>query len=300
MKDSVFNNSIYIIKLAWQMCPGRVLSYESKIKETQDGLLPEKPVKSIELSNISFTYSGQIEPTIKAMSIQINEKEKIALVGHNGAGKTTLIKLLMRLYDPDSGVIRMNGININDFNVKRYREMFGTAFQDYQVFSMTVAENILMREPKNKADYELVKIALERSGALEKIMSLQYGMDTVLTKEFDENGAVLSGGELQKIAVARVFAKEFEVAVFDEPSSALDPIAEYRLYESMMESCRDKAVVFISHRLSTAVLADRIYMLEHGKVIEEGTHQQLMQNGGKYAEMFNKQAEKYVQEVDVV
>lgn len=290
---TTFQNSLYIENLR------KFLEYQPVIKETQEGKAPSKQIKCIELNNVSFRYNGQKEPVIKGMNLHIAEKEKIALVGHNGAGKTTLVKLLLRLYDPESGEIRLNGENIREYQVKGYRRLFGIAFQDYQIFSMTVAENVLMREPESDGDYALVRRSLEKSGVLEKVLSLDKGMDTVLTKEFDENGAVLSGGELQKIAVARAFSKNFEVALFDEPSSALDPIAEYKLYENMMEVCRDKTVVFISHRLSTAVLADRIYMLEDGKVVEEGSHAELMQKDGKYADMFRKQAEKYLKEIDV-
>jgi ATP-binding cassette subfamily B protein len=287
---TTFQNSLYIENLR------KFLGYESKIPESQEGIIPDREIDCLEFKDVSFTYKGQKEPIIKDLNIKIRGKEKIALVGHNGAGKTTLIKLLMRLYDPDKGEVCINGVNIKDYNVREYRNLFGTAFQDYQVFSMSIAENVLMKEIDNEEDVEKVKEALQKSGVYEKVMSLNNTIDTVLTREFDSDGVVLSGGELQKIAIARAFAKDFEIAIFDEPSSALDPIAEYKLYESMMEACKDKSVVFISHRLSTAVLADRIYMLEDGEVIEEGTHQELMLRGGKYADMFTKQAEKYVEE----
>jgi ATP-binding cassette subfamily B protein len=291
---TTFENSLYIENLH------KFLSYESKIPESQQGIIPDREVSSIELNDISFTYRGQEEPTLKDINIKINSKEKIALVGHNGAGKTTLIKLLMRLYDPDKGEISVNNINVKNYNVKEYRKLFGTAFQDYQVFSMSVAENILMKECESREEEDRVIEALKKSGVYEKVMSLNNDINTVLTREFDSEGAVLSGGELQKIAISRAFAKDFEIAIFDEPSSALDPIGEYKLYESMMEACKDKSVVFISHRLSTAVLADRIYMLEDGQVIEEGTHAELMLKGGKYTDMFIKQAEKYINEFEEV
>jgi ATP-binding cassette subfamily B protein len=159
---------------------------------------------------------------------------------------------------------------------------------------MTVAENVLMRSPESKEDYKKVEDSLKRAGVYEKVCRLPHGMDTVLTKEFAEDGAVLSGGELQKIAVARAFAKEYKIAIFDEPSSALDPVAEYQLYENILQECADKTVVFISHRLSTAVLADRIYLFENGRIIEAGNHEMLMQRNDKYADMFRKQAENYV------
>jgi ATP-binding cassette subfamily B protein len=282
-----FQNSLYIENL------NKFLQYESKISENQDGIIPEKEINSIEFRDVSFTYRGQQNPVIADLSFKISGKEKIAIVGHNGAGKTTLIKLLMRLYDADKGEIRVNGIDIKTYNVKEYRKIFGTAFQDFEVFSMTIAENVLMKKLETDAEEVKVKESLQKSGVYDKVMSLKNTIHTVLTREFDDEGTVLSGGELQKIAIARAFAKDYEIAVFDEPSSALDPVAEYNLYESMMEACKDKLVIFISHRLSSAVLADKVYMFEQGRVIEEGTHQELMLCDGKYADMFKKQAEKY-------
>lgn len=289
---TAIQNGLYIENLR------KFLDYKPVISENQDGLIPQKKIESIEFRNVSFTYKGQKKPVIRNMDLKVTGNEKIALVGHNGAGKTTFIKLLMRLYDPTEGEILVNGINIKDYNVKEYRKLFGTAFQNYQIFSMTVAENVLMREPEAEADRENVLKALKKSGAYEKVMTLNNTVDTILTREFDDNGAVLSGGEAQKVAIARAFARNYQAAVFDEPSSALDPIAEYKLYESMMETCRDKTVIFISHRLSSAVLADKVYLLEHGGIVESGTHKELMEMGGKYADMFTKQAEKYVEGED--
>ena len=286
-----YQNSLYIINLK------QFLEYQPVISEKQEGSLPDtvlaKREPEICFERVAFTYRGQTEPTLKDISMTIHRGEKIAVVGHNGAGKTTFIKLLMRLYDPSGGSITYHGENIRKFNLAEYRKMYATAFQDYQVFSMTVAENVLMRKPESEKDYEVVKKALMDAGIWEKVVNLSRGMDTVLTKEFEEDGAVLSGGELQKIAVARAFAKDSHIAVFDEPSSALDPVAEYRLYESIMKACEDKTVIFISHRLSSAVLADRVYLFENGEIAEQGSHRELMKKRGLYAEMFEKQAERY-------
>lgn len=274
----------------------KFLDYKPEISENQEGVMPQKQIESIEFKNVCFTYKGQFSPVIKDINFKIKGREKIAIVGINGAGKTTLIKLLMRLYDPTEGDIFVNNRNIKDYNLKEYRKLFGTAFQDYQLFSMSAGENVLMREPASAEDREKIQQALKKSGVYEKVMSLNNTIDTVLTREFDDEGAVLSGGETQKIAIARAFAKDYEIAVFDEPSSALDPVAEYKLYESMMENCSDKTVIFISHRLSSAVLADRVYVLDDGTIAEEGTHKELMEMGGKYASMFTKQAEKYLED----
>ena len=185
-------------------------------------------------------------------------------------------------------------LQLSELDLPEYRKLYGTAFQDYQVFAMTAAENVLMRRPENDEDYRKVEDCLKRTGVFEKVSRLPHGMDTVLTKEFAEDGAVLSGGELQKIAVARAFAKDYSISIFDEPSSALDPVAEYQLYENILKECKDKTVVFISHRLSTAVLADRIYLFENGGIVEQGSHEALMRQNGRYADMFRKQAENYV------
>lgn len=285
----VYENGVFINNLH------HFLSYESEVKEDDDGILPDDEVQEIRFDQVSFAYKGSERSVMRNLNLVIRKNAKIALVGHNGAGKTTFIKLLMRLYDPTQGTVSLNGIPIDRYHLKSYRNLFGAAFQDYQVFAMTIAENVLMREPESEADRELVRQALIKSGVYDKVMTLPYGIDTVLTREFDDEGAMLSGGELQKIAIARVFARDVEVVIMDEPSSALDPIAEYQLYESIMENCKEKTVIFISHRLSSAVIADHIYLFEDGEIIEEGSHRELMQRGGSYAEMFRKQAEKYVE-----
>lgn len=268
------------------------MDYEPKISESQPGLIPESQNLSLQMRQVSYTYFGQENPVLKDINFEIKPGQKIALVGHNGAGKTTLVKLLMRLYDVTEGEILLGEHNIKEYSVSAYRDLFGTVFQDYQVLSLSVAENVLMNQV---AEHERDKVvnALKNSGIWEKVQTLPYGMDTTLTKEFDKEGAVLSGGEAQKIAIARVFAKDCDFVILDEPSSALDPIAEYQMYESMLKACEGKAVIFISHRLSSAVLADQIYLLEQGSIVERGTHQELMEKNGKYARMFEMQASNY-------
>lgn len=293
-----YEDSLYIANLK------EFIEYEPAMDEMQKGILPkacEEKAQSEEVlrfQNVSFTYLGQEQPTLHDINMTISRNEKIAIVGHNGAGKTTFVKLLMRLYDVSEGEIFYYGKNIKELDLPEYRRLYGTAFQDYQVFSMTVAENVLMRKPESEEDYKKVVDSLKRAGVYEKICRLPHGMDTILTKEFAEDGAVLSGGELQKIAVARAFAKDYRIAIFDEPSSALDPVAEYQLYENILKECTDKTVVFISHRLSTAVLADTVYLFEDGRIAEQGSHEVLMQRNGKYADMFRKQAENYVGGMD--
>lgn len=297
MSDSIVElnkNGMYIENLR------AFLRYESEIPEHAEERRSEPPpLRELTFREVGFTYDGAKAPSLRSITLEVARQEKIALVGHNGAGKSTLIKLMMRLYDPVEGAIEWNGQNIQDFDVRAYRSQFGTVFQDFRMFSMTIAENVLMREVEGEADRQLVIEALTKSRVYDKVASLPDGIDTMLTKEFDEKGVVLSGGEYQKIAIARIFAQPAQLLILDEPTSALDPIAEYEIFENMMEACEDKAVVIISHRLSSAMLADRIYFLEEGTVVETGTHSELMQRQGKYAELFMKQAEKYMEQEEL-
>lgn len=297
MSDSVVEinkNGIYIDNLK------SFLNYESEIRDNDGQDKPiAPPLQQLAFRQLHFTYDGAAKASLSNISIEVSKNEKIALVGHNGAGKSTLIKLMMRLYDPTEGEIALNGRNIKEFDLMSYRSLYGTVFQDFKIFSMTIAENVLMREAANEADRELVVEALKKSRVYDKVATLPCGIDTMLTKEFDDEGVVLSGGEYQKIAIARIFAQPAEILILDEPTSALDPIAEYEIFESMLEACADKAVVIISHRMSSAMLADRIYYMEDGGIQEAGTHAELMQRQGKYAELFMKQAEKYVDQEEL-
>ena len=267
------------------------LEYEEKIPEDYDGETPAPEFKSLEFVNVSFSYKDK--EIIHDLSFKIEKGEIAALVGHNGAGKTTIIKLMLRLYDPDSGTILYNGKDIKTYNLKAYREIFATTFQDFKLFGMTVKENVLMGRDYENGD-ELVKEALKKADVLERIEELDKGIDSVMTKEFDEDGCVLSGGESQKVAVARTFIKKAPMKIFDEPSSALDPIAEYELFNSIIKEGKDHTMLLISHRLSSVKNCDKVFMLENGTLIEEGTHSELMEKNGSYAEMYKKQAMNYL------
>ena len=269
------------------------LEYEEKIPEDYDGADPGTEIQSIEFRNVSFSYKDV--QVLSNLNMKLEGKKTYALVGHNGAGKSTIIKLLLRFYDPSKGEILLNGRNIKEYNLQKYRSLFATAFQDNRMFSMTVVDNVILGEdiPQKKRK-AVVKEALELSGVYEKIMMLPKGMDTILTREFDDEGAVLSGGEFQKIVVARAFARNCPVKVFDEPSSALDPIAEYKLFDNILKACKENTLLFISHRLSSVQNADYVFLLENGKVKEEGTHRSLMKKKGLYADMYQKQAENYL------
>ena len=247
---------------------------------------------TLELKNVSFKYKDSEKYVLKNVSMTIRRGEKIALVGENGAGKTTLIKLIMRLYDVTEGEILFGGVDIRKLDTKAYREKIGAVFQDFQIYGATLAENVKM-DYVSENDSEGIISALKKADFGGKLQSLEKGIETELTKEFSDEGTMLSGGESQKAAIARMFMRNMPVAILDEPSSALDPIAEYRLNKSMLQNAENQAVILISHRLSTTKDADRIVLLENGSIAESGTHEKLLSSGGTYAKMWNVQAEKY-------
>lgn len=285
-------NSLYVDNLR------DFLEYEVHIAEDENA--PVVPsFQKLELKNMTFGYEGQENPALSNVNLTVNVGEKIAIVGHNGAGKTTLIKLLQRLYDPSEGEILINGKNIKNYRLSSYRNLFGTVFQDYRLFATTVAENVMLRGDITDEDRATVKDALERSGIYSKIESLSNGVDSNVTREFDNEGAMFSGGEAQKISIARIFAGNQEIFIMDEPTSALDPIAEQEMYRNMFEACEGKTVIFISHRLSSATMADRVYMFENGEIIEQGTHSELLAMNAKYADMWHKQADTYADAEEV-
>ena len=268
------------------------LEHKPKIQENSKGAVATGQVKELRVENLSFSYFGSERKVIDDVSFTIKGGQTVAIVGHNGAGKSTLVKLLMRLYEPTSGAIYLNEKEIGEYQLHAYRDSFSAVFQDFKVFSLTVGENILLRRTAD-GDKGLLEESLRASGMAERISALPYGTDTMMTREFDEEGVSLSGGQAQKIALSRLYAKNAPIAILDEPSSALDPIAEYELFENMKRICEGRTVIFISHRLSSAMSADVIFMMEHGRIIERGNHESLMRQNGKYAEMFRKQAEKY-------
>ncbi len=248
--------------------------------------------ESIEFKNVYFKYPSAEDYSLKNVSLKINKGDTVAVVGINGAGKSTLVKLLLRFYDANEGEILYNGVNVKEYDLNSLRDKFGTVFQDYRNFAVSVFENVVCRKC-NDEDKQLAQRALEQSGVWNKISTFKDGGDTLLTREFDENGAGLSGGENQKVSTARLFAKDFDIAVLDEPSSALDPIAEYNMYENLISATKNKTVIYISHRLSSAVLSDKIFVLSGGRVIEEGSHSELMKKNGEYARMFALQSSSY-------
>ncbi len=262
------------------------LSLENRIKDGEHIAECGAP-ETIELENVFFKYEGNEQDSINGVSMSIKPCEKVALVGYNGAGKTTITNLMLRLYDVSSGSIKIGGRDIREETISSHRARFAAVFQDFKIFSATVGENVAL---SSDYDDERVYAALKAAGFDKK---LPKGLETIVLKEFDDDGLMLSGGEQQKLAIARAFYKECPYVILDEPSANLDPISEYELNQAVINNAKDKTGIFISHRLSTTKNADRIFMLEKGKVIETGTHEELMALDGKYAEMFNLQAEKY-------
>lgn len=274
------------------------LDYQPKIRDNPEGLTAG--AGRIAVSHLAYRYQGAEKDALSDVSLTVAPGEKIALVGQNGSGKTTFVKLLLHMYQPSGGEITLDGHPMEDYTLSSWRADFEPVFQDFKLLGMSVAENILRRPMSGEGEAQVqdratVTEALRQSGALERVERMPHGMDTVLTKEFDSHGEVLSGGEAQKVALARVFAGTAPFVILDEPTSALDPVAEYTLFENMMRACADRAVIFISHRLSSAVLADRVYLFDGGRVVESGSHAELMERNGQYADMFRRQAESYVE-----
>ncbi len=280
-------NSMYVDKIQ------AFLAYEAELKH-HIGLKVPQGVGDICLKHVSFRYTEDAPEILHDISLHVSAGEKIAIVGYNGAGKTTLIKLLMRLYDPTEGVITYHGTDIRKYKLDEYHERMGVVFQDYCLYGATLLENVVLDDISSNEEIEReVESALCRSGFGERLQSLPQGLSTPITTEFDEKGVNLSGGESQKVAIARAFYGEVDLLAMDEPSSALDPIAEYNLNKAMHAAAENKTVFYISHRLSTTRDADRIIMLENGRIIEEGTHDELLSQKGKYAEMWQAQAGRY-------
>ena len=260
---------------------------------------PEQPVpfrrpmqEGIEFRNVTYTYEGKDEPALDNVSFTIDKGETVAIVGHNGAGKTTLVKLLARLYDPQQGQVLIDGRDIREYDPDELRNEFGVLFQDYVSYQFSARENIGIGRLDQLDDTAAIAQAAFKSGASGVIEHLPEGYDTVLGKWFD-GGVNLSGGEWQKVALGRAFMREAQILILDEPSAALDARAEYELFSRLQELAHGRTAIFISHRFSTVRRADRILVFEQGKLIESGTHDELVALGGRYAELFNLQAASY-------
>lgn len=244
----------------------------------------------IEFRNVSFRYPGTKELVLDHVSLKIEPSEKIAVVGKNGSGKTTLVKLLCRLYEPEEGEILWNGKNIREYDLREWQKIFAIVFQDYSLLSLTLGQNVAASE---QYETERAKEVLQLAGFGERLNKLKKGLETVVYPEYEQDGVSFSGGEEQKIAIARAIYKGGQICILDEPTAALDPVSESRVYESFDEIVKGKTAVYISHRLSSCKFSDRIFVLDNGKIAESGTHEALLSQNGLYAQLWQAQAQYY-------
>jgi ATP-binding cassette, subfamily B, bacterial len=285
--SSLYENSLFLSHLDDFLNLKRIVA-----EPHQPQAVPVPLQIGIQFDNVQFRYPGSTRPLLEDINLTIRAGETVALVGENGAGKTTLIKLLCRLYDPTSGRITLDGIDLRQFETTDLRREISVVCQDYVHYNLTVGENIGFGDVNRLSDRDQIHLAAKRAGADKAIASLPYGYDTLLGKEFEE-GEELSIGEWQKVALARAFLRQAQIILLDEPTSALDAKAEHQVFEQFRQLTQGRTAILISHRLSSVKLADRIYVLEDGTIVESGTHQELMQRNGSYARMFESQAQYY-------
>ncbi len=262
---------------------------------------PPEPVHhnvphTVVFENVSFAYPGTDRMVLKNINLTLRPGETVVLVGLNGAGKTTLIKLLTRLYDPTEGRILLDGRDIREYDVKDLYRLFGIIFQDFGKYAVTVSDNIHFGDISKPSDPDEIRDAAIQSAADEYISRLPEGYDTPLMRIFEQNGIELSGGQWQKLAVARAFYSDSDILILDEPTASLDPMSEQEIFNQFDKLRKDKMTIFVSHRLSSATVASKIVVLEYGQIIEEGDHKQLMANRGRYFELFSTQARRYLGE----
>ena len=285
--QGIYENGLYLSTLY------DLLERQPKIQAPAHPAPVRRPFRQgIEFRNVTYRYPGRDEPALENVSFTIEPGQTVALVGRNGAGKSTIVKLLGRLYDPDEGDILIDGRDIRDYDPVELRREFGVMFQDYAAYQLTAGENIGVGNVDHTSDRAAIVSAAERGGADDVIARLPEGFETTLGKQF-EGGHQLSGGEWQKIALARGFMRDAQVLILDEPTAALDAQAEHDLFARIKELTRGKMALYISHRFSTVRMADRILFLEHGRLVEQGTHDELMLLGGRYASLFELQAASY-------
>ena len=283
--NELYENAFYITDF------NTFLALTPKIVNASDAL-PLSGIHSIQFKNVSFQYKSKLPFTLKNVSFQITENENIALVGQNGAGKTTIIKLLMRLYEVTEGTIYINGVDIKKYKIEDLWKQIGTVFQDFVEYQLTAEENIGIGQIEDIEDTNKITEAAKKSGAHEFISKLKDGYKTVLGTRF-EGGTDLSVGQWQKVAIARAFMRDCSVLVLDEPTASIDAKSEYEIFKKFVQLVEGKITILISHRFSTVRLANRILVIENGKLIENGSHEELMKKKGKYTEMFTLQAEGY-------
>lgn len=270
-----------------------LFAVQPKIRNAVDAIPAPRAIRDgFEFRNVSFAYSGSSRLILKDVNLRIGKGERIAVVGENGQGKSTLVKLIPRLYEPTSGKVLLDGIDLREYDIESLRREIGVIFQDFVHYDMTARENITLGSIECARDEFRVQEAARKSGASKIIDSLPHGFDQMLGKRF-EDGTDLSGGEWQKFALARAYLRDAGILILDEPTAALDALAEYEVFSRFAELTKGKIAILISHRLSTVRMADRIVVLKDGEIHEEGTHHELIANGGRYASMYELQAASY-------
>lgn len=267
---------------------------EIKPEVEKSGTLKPSNNPKIEFCNVSFRYPNAEQYVLKDCSFTIEPHEKIGLIGLNGAGKSTIIKLMFRFYDPEAGCIKLDGVGLKEYDIYSVRKVFGVLFQDYVTYCLPLREIIALSDFDERFNDEKLKKACDISGASEVIKDWEKGFDSVLGRYYADNGKDLSGGQWQLVGLARAYFKDSEYMILDEPSAALDPISEDRIFEQLYHLSEGKSSVTISHRLSNTTLADKILVIGDGHIIEQGSHFELLRQNGKYAELFNLQASKYI------
>jgi len=284
--NSFLNNNTRLIELQEFM--------DIKPEVEKSGTLKPSNNPKIEFCNVSFRYPNAEQYVLKDCSFTIEPHEKIGLIGLNGAGKSTIIKLMFRFYDPEEGCIKLDGVDLKEYDIYAVRKVFGVLFQDYVTYCLPLREIIALSDFDERFNDEKLKKACDISGASEVIKDWENGYDSVLGRYYADNGKDLSGGQWQLVGLARAYFKDSEYMILDEPSAALDPISEDRIFEQLYHLSEGKSSVTISHRLSNTILADKILVIGDGHIIEQGSHFELLKQGGKYAELFNLQASKYM------
>ena len=267
------------------------LDYPEPFRFSGGAALPESRPYELKLENVSFRYDGAEADTIHHLNLTIHPGEKLAIVGLNGAGKTTLVKLLCGLLDPTEGRVLLNGIDVRLFNRQEYYELFSAVFQEFSILNVTIAENIA--QCAQDIDDARVQACLDQAGLTQAVAQLPQGVKTYVGREVFLDGVLFSGGETQRLMLARALYKDSPILVLDEPTAALDPLAENDIYLKYNDMTRGKTALFISHRLASTRFCDRIILLSDGGIAEEGTHESLLADGGAYAQLFEVQSRYY-------